>query len=61
MANVGDTRAITTVNGVVKQLTDDHNVKNPMEVDRINENKGTIVNSRVGGRLVVTRAFGDMV
>ena len=60
VSNVGDTRAITTIEGVVKQLTDDHNVKNSSEVERIIKGGGKIFNSRVGGRLVVTRAFGDI-
>ena len=60
IANVGDTRAITTIDGEVKQITDDHNVKNEAEKERIEKTGGFIMNARVGGRLVVTRAFGDL-
>mmetsp|Transcript_34755 Transcript_34755/g.81130 ORF Transcript_34755/g.81130 Transcript_34755/m.81130 type:complete len:324 (+) Transcript_34755:90-1061(+) len=69
IANLGDCRAVIaeqTVDGegdiVMKgtQLTEDHNVKNAAEKERVH-NSGDLVDDAVGGHLEVTRAFGDVV
>jgi protein phosphatase 1L len=62
VANVGDSRAVISKNGVAKQLSIDHEPN--MERDTI-ENKGGFVSNfpgdvpRVDGQLAVARAFGD--
>jgi serine/threonine protein phosphatase PrpC len=40
-------------------LSLDHKASRPDEVERIRANDGNIQYSRVGGRLAITRAFGD--
>ncbi|CAN1829336.1 Probable protein phosphatase 2C 39, partial [Linum perenne] len=54
VANVGDSRAIISSNGVAKQLSIDHEPE--MERSEI-ENRGDV--ARVDGQLAVARAFGD--
>lgn len=58
-ASVGDSRAVLCRKGTAVNLSLDHKASRPDEVARINKNDGIIEFSRVGGRLAVTRAFGD--
>lgn len=60
-ANVGDSR-ILLVNlndKVVKRLSVDHKVSDPIEQERIKANLGLIQNDRVGGILALSRSIGD--
>ncbi|CAN1288712.1 Probable protein phosphatase 2C 39 [Linum perenne] len=54
VANVGDSRAVISNNGVAKQLSIDHEPE--MERSEI-EDRGDV--ARVDGQLAVARAFGD--
>ncbi|XP_047341468.1 probable protein phosphatase 2C 58 [Impatiens glandulifera] len=64
VANVGDSRAVLSKNGVAKQLSVDHE-PNKEEEKRMIESKGGFVSNipgdvpRVDGQLAVARAFGD--
>eukprot|EP01084_Bolivina_argentea_P027927 51911_1 len=42
-------------------LTSDHNTDNNVEIKRIENEGGNIINGRVDGKLGVTRSFGDSV
>ena len=59
VANVGDTRALLSRNGVEERLSIDHRLSEKSEKDRITDMGGLILNDRVGGTLILTRAFGD--
>ncbi|KAJ9463250.1 putative protein phosphatase 2C 59 [Diplonema papillatum] len=65
-AGAGDCRAVlcrkdaSSDKGIsTVQLTTDHNVKNPLEVEAVVERGGTILRNRVNGVLCVTRALGN--
>jgi protein phosphatase 2C family protein 2/3 len=55
VANLGDSRAVASVGGLDKQLTQDHNTSNPRERDRVTAMGGIIKDNRVGGVLMPTR------
>jgi serine/threonine protein phosphatase PrpC len=58
--NVGDSRAILCRRGRAIDLSRDHSAStNTKEKKRVKESGGVIVGGRLGGRLAVTRAFGD--
>mmetsp|Transcript_11494 Transcript_11494/g.13016 ORF Transcript_11494/g.13016 Transcript_11494/m.13016 type:complete len:131 (-) Transcript_11494:126-518(-) len=59
VANVGDTRAVLSRNGVEERLSVDHKASDKSEYDRVIQGGGVIMNERVGGTLMLTRAFGD--
>ncbi|CAI2377220.1 unnamed protein product [Moneuplotes crassus] len=59
IANVGDTRAVLSRNGVEERLSVDHKASEKSEHDRVIKEGGIIMNDRVGGTLVLTRAMGD--
>lgn len=59
IANVGDTRAVLSRNGVEERLSVDHRVAEAGEKERVLSSGGIILNDRVGGSLILTRAFGD--
>ncbi|CAL1373321.1 unnamed protein product [Linum trigynum] len=62
VANVGDSRAVISKNGVAKQLSVDH--EPGLEKEEIENRGGFVTNfpgdvARVDGQLAVARAFGD--
>jgi len=60
-ANLGDSRAVASLQGLVKNLSTDHNTSNAQERERIFSMGGTIKDNRVGGVLIPTRSFGDFL
>lgn len=60
-ANLGDSRAIASVRGVLKAITSDHNTSNAKERERVIAMGGSIKDNRVGGVLIPTRSFGDFL
>lgn len=58
-ANIGDTRCslISPVN--IKRLSYDHKASDPTEKNRILKSGGSVINDRVMGQLMLSRAFGD--
>jgi serine/threonine protein phosphatase PrpC len=59
IANVGDTRALLSRNGVEERLSIDHRLSDKNEYNRVTKSGGIVLNDRVGGTLILTRAFGD--
>ena len=59
VANVGDTRAVMSKNGLSERMSYDHKGLDQAEVDRVRQGGGIILDGRVGGSLAITRAFGD--
>lgn len=57
--NVGDSRAIASVNGICVPLSNDHKPQHKEESDRIYAAGGTVNYNRVNGRLALSRALGD--
>ena len=58
-ANVGDTKCILTKKNDVKILSYDDKVSDKNEYDRIIKQGGNIIEGRIEGQLLITRAFGD--
>lgn len=60
-ANIGDTRAsiIKPLSNEYKRISYDHRADDPKEKKRIIYQGGMILNNRVMGQLMLTRAFGD--
>ncbi|XP_017779249.1 PREDICTED: probable protein phosphatase 2C T23F11.1 [Nicrophorus vespilloides] len=58
-ANVGDSRAIASVNGKVQPLSFDHKPTNEKEYNRITAAGGWVEYNRVNGNLALSRALGD--
>lgn len=62
VANAGDCRAILGKgDGSVVQLTNDHIVHNLVERAAVEQRGAKLINGRVQGRMMVTRALGDRV
>ena len=59
MANIGDTRAVLSVNGKAERLSKDHKAIDPEEINRVRSVGGSISGDRLSGILAITRAFGD--
>lgn len=59
-SNLGDTRAVLSLDGVAKRVTTDHKTTNPSEQQRIKKQGGLILKGRVAGQLAITRALGDL-
>ena len=59
VANVGDTRAVMSKNGIAERMSYDHKGLDPNEQERVRQEGGIILDGRVGGTLAITRAFGD--
>ncbi|XP_022175018.1 probable protein phosphatase 2C T23F11.1 [Myzus persicae] len=60
-ANVGDSRAIASVSGVVEPLSYDHKPNNELETKRIEAAGGWVMFNRVNGNLALSRALGDYI
>merc|ERR1719482_134964 len=60
-AHLGDSRAVMARGSVATRLTSmtDHKATDPLEGKRVIEAGGQIINDRVNGMLVMTRALGD--
>lgn len=58
-ANVGDSRAIASINGKVEELSLDHKPSNEIELKRIMAAGGWVDCNRVNGNLALSRALGD--
>ncbi|CDO69373.1 hypothetical protein BN946_scf184961.g15 [Trametes cinnabarina] len=58
-ANVGDARAVLCRGGKAIRLTHDHTAQDKNEAERIENAGGLIIEGRVDGRLIPTRALGD--
>ena len=58
-ANVGDSRAVISREGVAHALSLDHKPSRADEAERITREEGNIEFGRVLGKLAVTRAVGD--
>ncbi|XP_059155657.1 probable protein phosphatase 2C T23F11.1 isoform X2 [Physella acuta] len=59
--NVGDSRAVASVQGEVEQLSFDHKPSNESETRRIIAAGGWVEFNRVNGNLALSRALGDFV
>ena len=59
IANLGDTRAVMSKNGLAERMSYDHRATDPAEIERIRTSGGVVMSDRVGGTLAITRAFGD--
>lgn len=57
--NAGDSRAVLSVNGSVKELSFDHKPQNTEEYARICNAGGYVEYGRVNGNLALSRAIGD--
>ena len=58
-ANVGDSRCVLVNKKGIMRLSRDDRTDDPKEKDRITKQGGTIINGRVNGILMLSRAFGD--
>lgn len=58
-ANIGDSRAVLSKNGKAINLSMDHKASRDDEVERIKKSDGQVELGRVGGKIAITRAFGD--
>jgi len=59
-ANVGDARTVIGCGGKAFRLSIDHKTNVSSEIERVTKAGGFIVNGRVGGALMISRAFGDI-
>ena len=57
--NIGDTKCILTQNNCSRKISYDDLTNDNYENNRINKGGGLIMNGRVCGKLMITRAFGD--
>lgn len=57
-ANLGDSRLLRAWPGTF--LTSEHKVSDPAEAARLRATGGKVLNGRVGGTLIVSRALGDL-
>ena len=57
--NIGDTKCILTQNNCSRKISYDDLTNDNYENNRINKGGGLIMNGRVSGKLMITRAFGD--
>lgn len=60
-ANVGDSRAVASINGRAEPLSFDHKPCNESEYNRITAAGGWVNCNRVNGNLALSRALGDFI
>lgn len=62
VSNCGDSSAIWVSKDFknTKRISEDHNSKNPEEIQRIVYSGGELINNKVHGQVCVTRAIGDL-
>ncbi|KAF5299611.1 hypothetical protein FQA39_LY11526 [Lamprigera yunnana] len=60
-ANVGDSRAVASINGIAEPLSTDHKPHLQEEFDRITAAGGWVDCNRVNGNLALSRALGDFI
>jgi len=60
VANTGDSRIIGLVGNKIIQLSVDHKPDNNNEKQRIYQNNGFVMNSRLNGILAMSRSMGDI-
>lgn len=60
-ANVGDSRAVASINGDVQPLSEDHKPHLFGEYTRITNAGGWVDCNRVNGNLALSRALGDFI
>jgi protein phosphatase PTC1 len=58
-ANAGDSRVVLVSKDGVKRLSYDHKCSDFSEINRIRQNGGIIIEGRVLGQLILSRAIGD--
>ena len=58
-ANAGDSRAVLNNADNAVALSEDHKPDNPEEIKRIRNASHFVEDSRVDGKLALSRAFGD--
>lgn len=61
VANTGDSRIIGLVGNKIIQLSVDHKPDNNNEKQRIYQNNGFVINSRLNGILAMSRSMGDIL
>jgi serine/threonine protein phosphatase PrpC len=59
IGNIGDCRAVVSIQGVARAITRDHTAADPEEAQRVQRAGGFVKSKRIFGLLQVTRAFGD--
>ncbi len=59
IANAGDCRAIASIKGELRVLSEDHKPSNKKEAERITQAGGWVESGRIKGDLMVSRGFGD--
>ena len=58
-ANIGDSKGILLTKDNIKQITEDHNCYNEIEIERIKKNQGLFFLGKVFRSLNITRSFGN--
>ena len=58
-ANVGDSRIVLVEDGKATRMSYDHKASDPTEKDLVAQRGGIVLNGRVNGVLMVSRAIGD--
>lgn len=61
ISNVGDSLAVMYKNGIAEKLSREHKVSLHCEKLRIEKSGARIINSRIEGRLNLTRAIGNKI
>ena len=58
-ANIGDTRCVLISPTNIERISSEHRASEKKEKQRIENSGGVVINGRVNGRLMLSRAFGD--
>ncbi|CAJ0745101.1 10788_t:CDS:2 [Entrophospora sp. SA101] len=59
VGNAGDSRAVISIDGTARDMSNDHKPVNPGESSRIHKAGGFVEFGRVNGNLALSRAIGD--